>query len=237
VINRQSGAIPPDELIAALDGEASPDVLERLRAAPDSAAELDELARLQTKLQRAFHRFDCPNPQELGEYALDLLTPERRLSLAIHLQSCPCCADEIAEFRGFLVDVAAPIPASPVVRVRRLVASLFTPTPGVVFTVRGEETDTALNFRADDVQLRLDRGPGMRQGTSELTGLIWRESGDATPVEGKQISLIAPDSTARSTTIDDLGNFAFANLVDGTYHLEITLGDDLVATEDFPVGH
>ena len=79
--NQQFGAIPPDDLIAALDGEASPDVLERLRAAPDSAAELDALTHLQSNLQRALHRFDCPTPHELGEYALQLYTEVKTVTV------------------------------------------------------------------------------------------------------------------------------------------------------------
>src|SRR4051794_37128969 len=212
VINRHSGAIPTEELIAALDGEASPDVLERLRAAPDSAAELDALTQLQSNLQRALHRFDCPTPHELGEYALDLLPPERRPALAAHLGSCPRCTDEVAMFRDFLVDVSAPVPQGPVVRVRRLVASLFTPAPSIVFTMRGDDSSSSLNFRADDVQLKLDVGPVTRRDTSELSGLIWRDDSDAAPVEGQPVSLFAPDGTSRSTTIDDLGTFAFTGL-------------------------
>jgi hypothetical protein len=236
VISRHSGAIPPDELIAALDGEASPDVLEQLRAAPDSAAELDALTHLQSTLQRRLYRFDCPDPHELGEYALDLVPPWRRPALAAHLSECPRCADEVAVFRGFLADASTPVPPTPVVRVRRLVASLFIPAPATVFTMRGEDASSSLHFRADDVELKLDISPVARRDAHELAGLIWREDSDATPVEGQPINLFTPDGTARSAMIDDLGNFAFAGLVPGTYHLEVALADELIATEDFQVG-
>ena len=39
-------------------------------------------------------------------------------ALAAHLGSCSRCADEVAVFRGFLADVSAPVPPTPVVRVQ-----------------------------------------------------------------------------------------------------------------------
>jgi anti-sigma factor RsiW len=102
VRDQPPGITPPDDLIAVLDGEAPGEVVVRLQSAPESAAALDDLARLQGGLQRALHRFDCPDPHELGEYVLQLLTPQRQTMLAAHLLGCPRCADEVAQFRSFL---------------------------------------------------------------------------------------------------------------------------------------
>ena len=65
VRDQPPGATSPDDLIAALDGEAPREVVERLQSAPESAAELADLARLQGGLQRALHRFDCPDPRTI----------------------------------------------------------------------------------------------------------------------------------------------------------------------------
>ena len=116
--------------------------------------------------------------------------------------------------------------------VGRIEGRLFT----LVFTMRGEAANPSLHFQAADVQLKLDVSPIARRDASELAGLIWRDDRGATPVEGRSINLVAPDGTARSTAIDDLGTFTFTGLPRGSYHLEVALGDELVATEVFQVG-
>ena len=233
----QPGLTPPEELIAALDGEAPPGVVERLRATPASAADLDDYTHLQRGLQRALHRFDCPDPHELGEYVLQLPAPERRTAIAAHVVGCPRCADEVEQFRRFLADSAVPAPAGPVARVRRLVASLFTPAPGTAFALRGDDTSGSLTYQAGDVQLTLDTGSAVRRGRTSLTGLIWREDDAAASVEGGRVTLTATDGTIEATSIDDIGNFAFDNLAVGTYQLEVVLGDDIVAIDGLQVGH
>jgi hypothetical protein len=236
VIDQQPGATPPDDLIAALDGEAPGEVLGRLRAAPESAVELADFARLQGGLQRALHRFDCPNPHDLGEYVLQLLAPVRQTMLAAHLPGCPRCADEVAQFRSFLTAVAVPMPAGPVAQVRHLVASLFTPAPGAAYALRGDKSGRSLVYQAGDLQLTLDAGSVVRRGRSSLTGLVLHERDAAAPIDGGRVTLTAPDGSTLSTTIDDLGNFAFDSLAMGTYQLEVQLGDDLIAINDLQIG-
>lgn len=236
VSEQHPGASPPEEIIAAIDGEAPPEALARLRATPAGAAELDDFARLQRRLQLALHRIDCPDPDDLGEYVLGLLAPGRRTAVAAHLLGCPRCADEVADFRTSLGATAlAPVAraASPV---RRLIASLFTPAPGPAAALRGGDTDESLTFRADDVSLTIDRAPVVRRGQTSLAGLIWRESEGGPPLAGSPVHLTAADGATRATTIDDLGNFAFDNLAVGTYQLEVVLGDTVIAIDGLAIG-
>src|SRR4051794_21203062 len=99
---RDSAPVPPEDLIAYIDGEAAPEIARRIAADPRHLAEARGYARAQEALRQRLHRFDCPSSQTLGEYELGILVPAERLRIARHVVECPHCTVELATLRAFM---------------------------------------------------------------------------------------------------------------------------------------
>ena len=95
-----SCAAPPAltdlELIAAIDGEASPEVSRHLRSCRHCAERADALAQTQRSLRARLYRAFCPTSQRLVEYRHGALGYEQRAAIATHIANCPHCARELA---------------------------------------------------------------------------------------------------------------------------------------------
>ena len=235
--NSHPGAVSPEEMLAYIDGEAPPRVVEHLRSCPDCMAAAREYARVQRRLQVSLQRFDCPSPQRLGDYELDILAPEERTAVAGHVVECPRCTDELRTLRDFLaLEIAAP-PIGPLERARRLIAALVVPAPGAAHArLRGVADTATQTYRAGDVTISLHTGPGARRGRGGIEGLAWRESGDTEGLAGTSVTCIAEGGETRTTEINDLGNFTFDDVASGTARLEVLLGDHIVVIEGVRIG-
>src|SRR5690349_7941748 len=87
------------------------------------------------ELRRALYRFDCPDALTLGEYQADLLGPVQRRDVAAHLVDCDECRAELQTLGAFLAQPEPSNVAQPILeRARRIVASLFTPGPGLAYS-------------------------------------------------------------------------------------------------------
>src|ERR1700687_143529 len=106
------GAVTPDDMLAYLDDNASRSVSDHLRACQYCRAEARSLFEIQRSFQTVLRRAECPSPQQIGEYKLDLVWPERRHRVAAHIVDCPRCAEELASTRAFLADTRALEPRS-----------------------------------------------------------------------------------------------------------------------------
>ncbi len=163
--------VTPDSLLMYLDGEAPAEVSQHVAACPACAAEAASLNRLQEQLGAALFRFDCPPSQVLGEYAIDLVTPEDRTSVAQHVVDCPRCTSELRSMREFLVadDLLLPARSGVVAGLRRIVASLFPPAPALAPAValRG----TCLGHGAVLPRRRPDPHPRARAAVPVGSGL------------------------------------------------------------------
>ena len=102
------GAVAPNDWIAYLHENATPSVAAHIRACPYCLAKVQSLAELQRSLQSILRRFDCPSPQQIGEYALGVSAPEQRDQLAAHLVDCPRCTAELVSMRAFFADNPLP---------------------------------------------------------------------------------------------------------------------------------
>ena len=186
---------------------------------------------LERELRRSLYRFDCPDAQVLGEYELGLLDAVERTRIATHAADCDDCRAELQTLRAFL---AAPIrvPDSLVDRARRVVATLFGPTPGLAYGgLRGTADTTTRVYAAGDVTITV--GPGQSSGS--LFGLV--VSGEATSedLEGRSVTLTSREGAASVAQLDDLGNFEFTDIPVGAYALEIDLPDGVVVIEELRV--
>lgn len=186
---------------------------------------------MESSLRRLLYRFDCPESQVLGDYQLDLLDAEQRMTVAAHAAECDECTADLRTLRAFLA--TEPAVSEPLgQRVRRIVATLFTPSPGLALgAVRGAADAAMRQYVAEDLTLSL--APGSESGS--LIGLVTGTEGIA-DLEGCPVRLHGATGTLATATVDDLGNFEFEGIADGVYSLEIDLGDRIIAVQDLQVG-
>jgi hypothetical protein len=174
---------------------------------------------METSLSRLLYRFDCPDAHTLGEYVLDVLDSEERVSVASHAAGCDECMAELHTLRTFLA-TDPPLPETTLDRVRRVVATLFAPTPELALgTLRGPADAATRQYEAEDVTISLGRG--LERGS--LIGLMVGGVGRTARLD------------SHTSEIDDLGNFEFEGVQPGAYTLELELEDRVVVIETLQI--
>ena len=187
----------------------------------------DEEENFERRLRSSVYRFDCPSAQTLGEYELDLVGPEDRTRIAGHVLECSECREDLETLRSFLV---APVTvAEPVLdRVRRVVATLFVPRPGLAYSgLRGSAETSTRIYNAGDITVSIAPGPA----AGSLIGLV----AGGEPLTDREVRLLPREGSPMVTRVDDLGNFEFEGVAAGTYALEIELPDGVLVIEELPV--
>jgi hypothetical protein len=183
------------------------------------------------ELRRILYRFDCPDAQTLGDYQLELLEPDERTRIAGHAVECDECRDELQTLRAFLA-MPALVSDPPLARVRRFVATLFMPTPGLAYGgLRGASDSSTRVFEANDVTVSVGRA----QTSGSLLGLVVAAGSPPEALEGHEARLLPRDGLPLRTQLDDLGNFEFGNVSAGLYVLEIDLPDGVLVIEELQV--
>ncbi len=248
-------AVTPEEIVAYVDGDAPPRVVEHIRSCSSCAAEARRYARAQARLRQALHRFDCPTPQTLGEYNLGLVSAEDRVRIAAHVLECSACAEELRTLRAFLADEPpSTVGSGAAERLRRIVAALVTPRPGLApVGLRGAVGAVGRTYEAEGISISISVTPGTRRGRYALVGLVLfgtgadysstREVVLAGPAAPSQPAQATPDQAiparatpAQATPVDDFGNFAFDDLTPGIYQLELRLSDRSIVVEALRIG-
>jgi hypothetical protein len=230
------GAVTAADIVAFVDGEAAAEIAEHIRGCAECAADAREQGQLQRTLRRALYRIDCPSPQAIGDYQLGMAQPERRVEIARHLLACSLCTAELESLRSFLAEPTVPT-LSLVDQLRRTIATLQTTPPGwAVAGVRGVEPGRTRTYEAGDVAISVNGSGHSTAGLCSLMGLVLR-GGDLDATSGAEVRLLAADGSVRQAIIDDLGNFVFDALPNGTYGLEVELSDQVVVVKEVPVGH
>jgi hypothetical protein len=228
-----TGHPDPEQLMAFGEGEAPADVVTHVAACSTCAASAADYARAEDELRHRLYRFDCPDAHTLGEYHLDLLEPARRSSIAAHAAECEACSSELRTLRAYLAVPAPEMPESLMGRARRVIATLFAPSPDLASGgLRGSASaaDTRL-FEVDDATVTVGRGhvPGT------LLGLVVLSGAPADALAGCPVRLLPMGGPPRSAALDEVGNFEFANLPRGMYALELDLPDAVVVIEELRV--
>jgi|SRR5438477_5220660 len=205
-----------------------------MQASSGSQSDPDEVAAFGGWLQRSLYRFDCPDAHTLGEYQLDLLEPEQRTRVAAHAIECDDCRTELQTLRSYLATPTT-MPETTFEKVRRVVATLFSPAPmGEVVGYGGlrgtAESDTRV-FSVDDVTITV--GPGQSSGT--LLGLVMVGDAPADTLAGREVRLVPTVGAPTRGRLDDLGNFEIEDLRPGAYVLEVELPGSLVIVEELRV--
>ena len=234
-------AITPEDRVAYMDGEAGAGVVEHLQRCAYCANEVRTLAATQRQLLAGLYRFDCPTPQRLSDYALELLTADERTRVAAHVMDCPRCADELQTLRTFVSVEPAP-QVSPMARLRRLVATLVVPPQGTpaYTTLRGGEAPASQTYRAEDVSLTVTVEAEPQRERYTLAGLVVQEpvsqEHGETASRTDAVHLFRAGQLIGTQALDDLGSFAFEALQAGAYRLEAHLTDRVITVDTIRIG-
>jgi len=81
-------------LIAAIDGEAGPDVMAHLRDCPACSERAHVFEDMQGLLRKQLFRMFCPTSEELATYQQGLLKGGQQAFITEHLKECPHCTRE-----------------------------------------------------------------------------------------------------------------------------------------------
>jgi hypothetical protein len=128
--------IPPplsdDDLYAALDGFIDDQVQKHLETCPACAARLYEMRKLEATLMQRLKRFECPLPQQLGDYHMGMLEGEDNYRIEQHLAICPLCQNEINILIQFLDDTQTSSSGTKLAQIIRPPESLWRAEPVMV---------------------------------------------------------------------------------------------------------
>ena len=221
-------ALDTRQLSAYVDGYADQEVIAHLARCPYCREQARQQAAWQDRLTARLYRLTCPTSEELGEYQLDLLNPDRVVIMRQHLRECPHCTREVLQLENYLRDLAPTIEFTPLERVKVLIAKLISggardnrQPGGLVFApilagVRGEVEGPSI-FQVDDVQIAIEVQDDAEQaGARIVLGLV--TGLDST---GLNVILRQADQLVATTSVDRSGNFLIPRLQPGQYQLSL----------------
>ncbi|MEP7188916.1 MAG: hypothetical protein ABI901_07000, partial [Roseiflexaceae bacterium] len=236
-------------LIAAIDGEAEPDVTAHLRDCPYCSERAHVFETMQGLLRKQLFRMFCPTSEELAAYQQRLLNGSQRALITEHLKECPHCTREfnlLEQLAGELLPARSPPPANGTSdhvhngalpgKLRQIAAKLLptsaSPFAGAYGALRGPSQASQYAYRAENLQLtlgvqrvvsRTDRR--VIHGALELDDVLYDVFNGATACLSLNETLI------RTAELDELGNFVLDDLAPGTYQLALHLPDREVIVE------
>jgi hypothetical protein len=235
-------------LIAAIDGEAGPDVMAHLRDCPYCSERARVFEDMQGLLRKQLFRMFCPTSEELAAYQQGLLNGGQQALITEHLKECPHCTREfnlLEQLSRETLPARSPPPANgksdhahnraPSGKLRQI-AKLLTPPAkplaGAYGALRGPSQASQYAYHAENLQLtlgvqrvvsRTDRR--VIYGALELDDELYKVLSGATAHLSLNETLIC------TAELDELGNFVLDDLAPGTYQLALRLPDREVIVE------
>lgn len=211
-----------DQISAALDDQAEPEVLAHLGGCAHCAARLHDARALERRLHARLYRWDCPTPDQLFVYQRGQLPPGQAGALAAHLRGCARCAGELADLRAFLLADAPPPaypPPPPAARhptSPRQVARMLPRQPAAALRGAG---DGPIMAESGATTIFLDIQPAAA-GQVAIQGQLLAD--DQASWEGALVELRQAGVLAATAVVDDLGSFGCPALPAGLADLRIT---------------
>ena len=235
-----------ETLLAYMDGEADDQVVQHLAQCPHCRERVRELARLHDRLMTELYRLDCPDPAQLGEYHLNMLSQAETEAVARHLSECAHCAQEVAQLETYIRDLAPDLEPGWVEqareRARVLVATLVrkatsgvgSSQPALAPAFAGLRGDASVPqvYEAEEIGVSIESQPDAgRPGRWSIVGLVF---GFDNP--GAEALLWQEGARLASQPISNTGDFYLEGLAPGAYDLVLCAGPTEVHIRDVEVG-
>jgi hypothetical protein len=216
------------QLLMFLDGECPALVGAHLEQCPYCRERSRKLAGMQNYLTTQLYRLTCPTSIELGDYVLGMLPAKQSESMAVHVQDCPHCTQEVSQLKDYLGDLALAPRANPLEQVKVLIARLIGEIGtsqgygGMAFapayaTLRGGPLET-ITLQADGILIVLEVQPSDTERVAIIGQLNADEQDGWT---GAAVELYQAGALLSSVSIDDLGAFRFEGILPGSTEIKI----------------
>jgi hypothetical protein len=253
----QGHALDDLELIAAIDGEASSEVMAHLRACHACAERAQHFAGLQGLLRRRLFRMFCPSTDDLVAFHHGMPPGEQHTSIAAHVADCPHCYRELSVLKQIAADALAGR-APPMLgfehahshdgaRELSVEEALAGPRQVIAAPPHGRSPSRQQNgssvahgshevaqyaYQAENLQITIDVQPAFdRTDRRTLTGVLFVDN-DLPPGGCQASAHSARDNQLIQTAeLDKLGYFVFPNMLPGVYRLFLRLPDREVVIE------
>ena len=212
-----SPALDDTQILSFIEGEADDAVVAHIKECPYCSEKARRWASLQNRLKKRSYRVTCPNPIELGDYHMGLLSDSQKLAVAQHVRECPLCRQEVAILEDFLTSQA---PESSLLGAAKvLIARLMSgqSESGLAPALRGEAKGP-LTYEADGLVIVLDIQPANDEKV-DILGQVAADDQDRWT--GALVELRQANQLECSTTIDDLGAFRCEGVTPGKQVLRL----------------
>ena len=244
-------------LIAAIDGEASSEVMAHLRTCVSCAARAQHFATLQGLLRERFFRMFCPTTDELVAFYNGIPAGEQHDTIAAHILDCPHCHRELHLLKQItseritgpsppffwmppsaaMPQVSTPAHKPAATQRRRVVAKALrfehpTALADVYGAPRGPARTDQYAYQAENLQITIDVYRLVNRADRRvLTGTLFLD--DDLPQGACQASayLAHNNELIGTAELDELGNFILDDLSPGHYRLSLRLPDREVVIE------
>ena len=225
---------PPEltdqQILAYLDGDSELEVVQHVKQCLYCRHRVRALQSQQHLLTNQLFRVSCPAPEELGAYKLRLVNKSRLAELQTHVESCPHCQRELAEFDTSTAAINAPqqdlVPRLRI-KIAEWMSGLGTIAGASAITpamhgVRGDPGRGYVLRTEDGLEISAEFliEPGAA-GRHQLMGLVT----GLDHTIGGQLQLLSEGQHLASTVIDELGNFRVVDLSSGSYNLILTFAE------------
>ena len=227
--------IQEGDLLAYLEGAATPGVAAHMARCAFCMAEAAGLAGMDAILLAAHVRVACPAPDDLLMYQAGLLSRPAKRRVKQHLATCAACQADLARLA---LPVTASVQTPLVERLRQaravIMATLQPPLFQPALALRGQEKRLRL-FSAPPYQVLLNVIPPAYSGESwRVEGQLTLASGGLLEPAARQADLLQADVVSSRDRLDAFGFFAFDNLLPHTDDLHLTLphADLLIETTE-----
>jgi hypothetical protein len=235
-------------LIAAIDGEAGPDVMAHLRDCRYCADRAHVFEEMQGLLRKQLFRMFCPTSDELAAYQQGMLSGDQRATIAEHLKECPHCARE-QKLLEQLTSETQPARSPPSSqgngqldharpsKLRQIAAKLLDipsarPFAGAYGALRLPSQASQYAYHAENLQLTLGVQPVVSRADRRVVhGALELDDALYESLDGATAQLLHNDTLIRTAELDELGNFVLDDLAPGTYQLALRLPDREVIVE------
>lgn len=215
-----SHGIQEGDLLAYLDGSASPAVNDHVANCAICAIKATELQKSRAILRAAFFRRHCPSTDDLASYQAKELPYKQMQAVKMHLADCQLCRSELVELAAVL---DAPLEQGWLDKLAEagrqiLTAVLLPQSSQPALAIRGAPRKEHI-YQAGNYQISLTiLVPPVNEGLWQIEGRVTLEG---KPPAKMLIQLRQDNQVITEDALDEFGYFELHKLRGGLYTLGI----------------